>query len=87
MGLAHALPIRKLLTLLQKTAEEHGEARIIPISSHAMVLAPTGGIVFEDLKATQDYWVFRNRQRYAQSKLANFIYAIEKNSQGGTLRY
>ena len=51
---AHALWIRKLLNLLQRTAKEHGEARIISISSLALVLAPRGhGIVFDDLKSTQ----------------------------------
>ncbi|ROW10580.1 hypothetical protein VMCG_01899 [Cytospora schulzeri] len=75
---AHALWIRKLLPLLQKTAREHREARIIPISSLALVLAPRGhGIVFEDLKTTQDYWVLGKWQRYAQSKLANLLYGRE----------
>ncbi|KAL2287027.1 hypothetical protein FJTKL_06052 [Diaporthe vaccinii] len=75
--LAHALLIRKLLPLLQKTANTHGEARIIPISSLALVLAPTGGIVFDDLKTTQAYWVLGKWQRYAQSKLANLLYGKE----------
>jgi NAD(P)-dependent dehydrogenase (short-subunit alcohol dehydrogenase family) len=74
---AHALLIRKLLPLLQRTAKEHGEARIIPISSLALVLAPSGGIAFEDLKTTQDYWVLGKWKRYAQSKLANLIYGKE----------
>ncbi|RWA06330.1 hypothetical protein EKO27_g8781 [Xylaria grammica] len=75
---AHALLIRKLLGLLRKTAEEHGEARIIPVSSLALVLAPPGhGIVFDDLKTTQPYWVLGKWQRYAQSKLANLIYGRE----------
>lgn len=74
---AHALLIRKLLPLLQKTAKEHGEARIIPVSSLALVLAPTGGIAFDDLKTTQNYWVLGKWQRYAQSKLANLLYGRE----------
>ncbi|KAI2601921.1 NAD(P)-binding protein [Hypoxylon sp. NC1633] len=75
---AHALLIRKLLGLLQKTAKEYGEARIIPISSLALVLAPRGhGIVFEDLKTTQAYWLLGKWQRYAQSKLANLLYGRE----------
>ncbi|KAI0390652.1 oxidoreductase [Xylariaceae sp. FL0594] len=75
---AHALWIRKLLPLLQRTAKEHGEARIIPISSLALVLAPRGhGIVFDDLKTTQDYWFLGKWQRYAQSKLANLLYGRE----------
>ncbi|GAW17312.1 hypothetical protein ANO14919_067680 [Xylariales sp. No.14919] len=75
---AHALLIRKLLGMLRKTAEEHGEARIIPVSSLALVLAPPGhGIVFGDLKTTQPYWVLGKWQRYAQSKLANLVYGRE----------
>ncbi|KAI1379811.1 oxidoreductase [Hypoxylon crocopeplum] len=75
---AHALWIRKLLPLLQKTAKEHGEARIVPISSLALVLAPRGhGIVFDDLKTTQAYWLLGKWQRYAQSKLANLLYGRE----------
>ncbi|ROW09249.1 hypothetical protein VPNG_05858 [Cytospora leucostoma] len=75
---AHALWIRKLLPLLQKTAREHGEARIIPISSLALAVAPRGhGIVFDDLKTTQNYWVLGKWQRYAQSKLANLLYGRE----------
>ncbi|KAI1131598.1 oxidoreductase [Nemania abortiva] len=75
---AHALLIRKLLGLLRKTAEEHGGARIIPVSSLALVLAPRGhGVVFDDLKTTQPYWVLGKWQRYAQSKLANLIYGRE----------
>lgn len=74
---AHALLIRKLLPLLQKTAREHGEARVIPVSSLALVLAPKGGIVFDDLKTTQAYWILGKWQRYAQSKLANLLYGRE----------
>jgi NAD(P)-dependent dehydrogenase (short-subunit alcohol dehydrogenase family) len=76
--LAHALWIRILLPLLQKTAKEHGEARIIPISSLAFALAPRShGIVFDDLKTTQAYWILGKWQRYAQSKLANLLYGRE----------
>ncbi|KAI0378927.1 NAD(P)-binding protein [Hypomontagnella monticulosa] len=75
---AHALFIQKLLGLLQKTAKEHGEARILPISSLALILAPRQhGIVFDDLKTTQDYWILGKWQRYAQSKLANLLYGRE----------
>ncbi|KAK9424327.1 putative oxidoreductase [Seiridium unicorne] len=75
---AHALIIRKLLPLLQRTVQEHGEARIVPVSSLALVLAPRGhGIVFDDLKTTQAYWILGKWQRYAQSKLANLLYGQE----------
>lgn len=55
----------------------YGEARIIPISSLALVLAPRGGIAFKDLKTTQAYWILGKWQRYAQSKLANLLYGKE----------
>lgn len=75
---AHALLIRKLLGLLQSTAKKYGEARIILVSSLALVLAPRKfGIVFDDLKTTQAYWILGKWQRYAQSKLANLIYGRE----------
>ncbi|KAH9886358.1 NAD(P)-binding protein [Xylariomycetidae sp. FL2044] len=62
--LAHALLIRKLLGLLQETARRHGEARILPVSSLALVVAPRShGIVFEDLKTTQAYWILGKWQR------------------------
>ncbi|KAJ4419196.1 putative secondary metabolism biosynthetic enzyme [Gnomoniopsis sp. IMI 355080] len=75
--IAHALLIRKLLPLLQETVKLYGEARIIPISSLALVLAPRGGIAFKDLKTTQAYWILGKWQRYAQSKLANLLYGKE----------
>ena len=76
--LAHALLIRMLLRLLQTTVKEHGEARIITISSLALVLAPRGhGIVFKDLRTTQAYFILGKWQRYAQSKLANLLYGRE----------
>ncbi|KAI3325909.1 hypothetical protein HD806DRAFT_520639 [Xylariaceae sp. AK1471] len=47
----------------KKMAKEHGEARVIPASSLALVLAPQGhGIVFNDLKTTQAYWILRKGQ-------------------------
>lgn len=76
---AHALLIRKLLPLLQRTRQEHDETpRILSVSSLAILLAPRGyGIVFDDLKTTQDYWILGKWQRYAQSKLANLLYGQE----------
>lgn len=77
--MGHALLIRKLLPLLEKTATLPGcEARIITLSSGALILAPKrDGIVFDDLKTTQNYWILGPWQRYAQSKLANVLYGAE----------
>jgi len=38
---------------------------------------PSGGIRFDELKTTQDYWFAGRWVRYGQSKLANVIYASE----------
>ncbi|CAG9941540.1 unnamed protein product [Clonostachys rosea f. rosea IK726] len=75
---AHALLIQKLLPTLQKTAKSQGDARVILLTSLAFVLAPkSGGIVFDELRTTQAYWILGDFQRYAQSKLANLLYGRE----------
>lgn len=79
--LGHALLIRRLLPLLQTTAEAHGDARIINLSSLAHNLHPKEGIDFKTLNTTQtklgkmlpgNDWA-----RYGQSKLANMLYPDE----------
>lgn len=51
---------------------------MVPISSLALVVAPSGhSIVFDDLRTTQDHWVLGKWQGYAQSKLANLLYGRE----------
>lgn len=77
--LGHALLIRRCLPLLQRTAEESSDARIVILSSLAFRGHPHGGIVFSDLKTVQHFtacalgpWI-----RYGQSKLANLLYARE----------
>ncbi|GAB1207880.1 hypothetical protein APSETT445_006615 [Aspergillus pseudonomiae] len=66
--LGHALLIQKLLPLLQ----QYRRSRCGCYQLH-----PSGGIVFDDLKHTQDYGVFGSWRRYGQSKLANILYARE----------
>lgn len=53
--MGHALLIRKLLPLLEKTASRAGaDVRIVILSSLAFVLAPRpSGIMFDELKTTQ----------------------------------
>ncbi|CAH0036496.1 unnamed protein product, partial [Clonostachys rhizophaga] len=76
--LAHALLIQKLFPVLEETANVHGDARVIMLSSLGFVLAPfSQGIVFGDLKKEQDYMFLGPLQRYGQSKLANMLYGRE----------
>lgn len=52
--------------------------RIIFLTSLGFKLAPTGGIIFKDLKTTQKALGFGGRWlRNGQSKLANVLYAAE----------
>lgn len=76
----HALLIKLLLPILQRTAAQpNSDARIILSSSVAYKQAPKEGIAFDTLKTTQNNlgglvpggkW-----SRYGQSKLANLLYA------------
>ncbi|KAJ5134547.1 hypothetical protein N7448_000434 [Penicillium atrosanguineum] len=75
--LGHALLIRKLLPLLDRTAREGRDARIIILSSSGYALHPRGGILFDSLESTQEFWIGGPWQRYGQSKLANLLYARE----------
>lgn len=78
--MGHALLIRRLLPLLQRTASTGNSARIINLSSIAHNLHPKGGIAFSSLRTKQEdlgtaagaSWA-----RYGQSKLANMLYADE----------
>jgi NAD(P)-dependent dehydrogenase (short-subunit alcohol dehydrogenase family) len=74
--LGHALLIKLLLpTLLRTAAVPPGDVRIIIVSSHAHTSAPKDGIAFLDLRTSQAK--LSSKQRYAQSKLANILYARE----------
>lgn len=76
--MSHALLIQRLLPVLKETANAHGDARVIIMSSLGFVLAPFfQGIVFGDLKTEQDYMFLGPLQRYGQSKLANMLYGRE----------
>ena len=75
--LGHALLIKHLLPVLEKTARLTGDARVVSLTSQGFMLAPRGGISFDELRTTQDYWLFGGWQRYGQSKLANILYASE----------
>lgn len=75
--LGHALLIQKLLPGLSRKAARGEDARIIILTSQGFLLHPCEGIVFEDLKTEQDFRVGGPWRRYAQSKLANLLYARE----------
>ncbi|KAB8277093.1 hypothetical protein BDV30DRAFT_223692 [Aspergillus minisclerotigenes] len=75
--LGHALLIQKLLPLLQRTAERDADVRVIILTSKGYQLHPYGGIIFDDLKTTQDYGFLGSWRRYGQSKLANILYTRE----------
>jgi NAD(P)-dependent dehydrogenase (short-subunit alcohol dehydrogenase family) len=79
--LGHALLVKLLLPCLLSTQARFEEARIVTLTSEGMMLAPRDGIMFNDLKTKQDF-VFGGRwKRYAQSKLANVLYASQLAKQ------
>ena len=55
--LGHALLVKKLLPLLEETSIAGGDARIVILTSEGMFLHPKGGIIFDDLKTTQDFLI------------------------------
>ena len=76
--LGHALLIKHLLPILQKTAQEPAsDARIVILSSYAYNMHPSGGIKFDTLRTGQDFGMMGAWKRYGQSKLANLLYAAE----------
>lgn len=76
--MGHALLVKKLLPLLEKRSSEGGDARIVSLTSQAVMLHPKGGIIFDELKTVQDnFWAIGSWRRYGQSKLANLLYARE----------
>lgn len=75
--MGHALLVKLLTPLMEATAKEHGDVRIVWTSSITYMIHPPGGIQFDKVKTLQTRiapalpaWV-----RYAQSKLANMLYA------------
>ncbi|KAJ5747600.1 uncharacterized protein N7511_009296 [Penicillium nucicola] len=72
--LGHALLIKKLLPTLQASSDD---PRIVILTSQGWALHPRGGIRFDTLASGQDMCFLGPWQRYAQSKLANMLYARE----------
>ncbi|KAK9366110.1 hypothetical protein V1509DRAFT_630914 [Lipomyces kononenkoae] len=76
--LGHALLVKLLLPTLLRTAGIAGsDVRVVFLSSNGYRAHPRGGVVFKDLHSTQDYGFGSEWFRYAQSKLANILYAAE----------
>ena len=75
--LAHGLMIKMLLPLLKSTASRYGDARVVSLASNGFRWTPSGGIVFDKLRTTQDMAFAGRWRRYGQSKLANVAYAAE----------
>jgi len=76
--LGHALLTKLLLPTLIKTAEGKGgkeDVRVITLSSAGH--APASGINFDKLKTSMDSFTTSTMSRYAQSKLANVLFAKE----------
>jgi len=63
-----------LLNLIQSTAQNEGEARIINVASEAH---RSGKIVFDDLMFERRIYEFGGWRAYAQSKLANILFTFE----------
>jgi NAD(P)-dependent dehydrogenase (short-subunit alcohol dehydrogenase family) len=80
--LGHALLIKLLMPILLDTASQpDSDVRIINLTSSAYKSTPTSGIEFSTLKSNQarlgPIYAPAKWMRYGQSKLANFLYAIE----------
>lgn len=81
--LGHAMLIDLLMPILEDTAAQpSSDVRIIITTSQAAAppLPPPGGIKFKALR-TEHRMLFGTWRRYAQSKLANILYARALNKQ------
>lgn len=60
-----------------KSSEASGDARVVSLTSLGLHLAPSGGIIFKNLRTKQYLGFFGRWYRYGQSKLANALYGLE----------
>jgi len=73
--IGHALLTKLLLPILQRTADEKGDARIINVSSDGHGLAPKSGLALKE--ATTDMSSYNTWVRYGHSKLPNVLFTRE----------
>lgn len=73
--IGHALLTKLLLPMLQRTAEEQGDVRIVNVSSAGHGMPPNGGLALKD--ATTDMNSYGTWVRYGHSKLANILFTRE----------
>lgn len=71
--MGHALLTKLLMPALLQTAESQSDVRVIITTSYSHRNAPSGGIDFDTLKT--DGGSLPTLKRYAQSKLANILFA------------
>ncbi len=72
--IGHSLLTKQLLPTLLSTAKEEGaDVRIVNLTSEGHNLAPSKGIVFDDIKLKE----YGPWARYGQSKLANILFTKE----------
>lgn len=72
--LSYYLLTNLLLDVLKRTAERHGEARIINVSSSAHKAATADGLVLNEASNQRRFRAFRV---YGESKLANVLFTYE----------
>ncbi|KAJ5598452.1 short-chain dehydrogenase/reductase [Penicillium hordei] len=71
--MGHAILTKILLPVLERTAQNGSDVRIVSVSSHGHFYTPPEGFQFDTLKTPGD--ILTAFQRYGQSKLANILWA------------
>lgn len=89
--LGHALLIKLLLPLLLKTTEIQPDVRVILLASSGYRFHDPRGIIFKDLKSTQQnltrLGMFGGMLRYFQSKLAIILYTVELSRRYSIIKF
>ncbi|KAF8862372.1 short-chain dehydrogenase/reductase [Acephala macrosclerotiorum] len=89
--LGHALLIKLLMPVLLRTAELPSDVRVVVTSSDGYRFHASDGVVFKDLRTTQENLTFMGKfgawLRYFQSKLANILYTVELAKRYPTIKF
>ncbi|CAG8976415.1 hypothetical protein HYALB_00008540 [Hymenoscyphus albidus] len=75
--LGHFLLSELLVGIMEKTAKEGGDVRVVVVSSIGMQFSPKSGIPYASLQSTGSAFIFSSLWRYGTSKLANALFARE----------